>query len=196
MLNEHLKQRGISEQTLEAFRKADRSDFVDSDKRDSAYEDHPLSIGYSQTISQPYIVALMTDALHLRGSEKVLEIATGSGFQTAILSHLAADVYSIERIAELYQKAAKTLAGYPNVRLCHGNGYEGRPDAAPFDRILLTAAPEIIPSELKKQLKTGGMMVLPVGSGSQKLVSLTKISESEYHEELISYVRFVPMIDS
>ena len=161
--------------------------------RDHAYEDRPLPIGEGQTISQPYIVAAMTELLALEPGERVLEVGTGSGYQAAVLAELGADVYSIEIVEPLGRRAAEDLArlGY-EVNLRIGDGYRGWPEAAPFDAIIVTAAPEQVPPPLIEQLKVGGRLVIPVGSWSQELVLLRK-EEDGVHRERVADVRFVPM---
>jgi protein-L-isoaspartate(D-aspartate) O-methyltransferase len=171
--------------------------FVPPDQRDAAYGDHPLPIGFGQTISQPYIVAFMTEALGVRPTDVVLEIGTGSGYQAAILGELAREVYTIEIVAELGERAERTLAelGYRNVHVRVGDGYQGWPDRAPFSRIILTAAPEEVPGALVDQLAVGGTMILPVGPvrGDQELRILTKTAEGVTTQRSLP-VRFVPMV--
>jgi len=161
----------------------------------SAYDDHPLPIGHGQTISQPYIVALMTELCDLDGSEKVLEIGTGSGYQAAILSLLAKSVYSIEIVEPLGKNARRTLAelGFRNVEVRIGDGYAGWPEEAPFDVIILTAAPPKIPAALLGQLADGGILVAPEGKYAQELVIITKLG-GRLTRRTVTYVRFVPMI--
>jgi protein-L-isoaspartate(D-aspartate) O-methyltransferase len=166
MVEEQLVRRGITDaRVLEAMRKVPRHLFVEEALRDRAYGDHPLPIGEGQTISQPYIVAIMTQLLHLTGSEKVLEIGTGTGYQTAVLAELARRVCSVERIASLAARARATLEamGYTNVWVRTADGTFGWPDEAPFDRILVSAAAPAVPEPLFEQLVEGGRMVLPVG---------------------------------
>jgi protein-L-isoaspartate(D-aspartate) O-methyltransferase len=184
---------------LQALRDVPRHLFTNEVPLDLAYADHPLPIGYGQTISQPTIVAIMTEALELTGHERVLEIGTGSGYQAAILSLLAREVFSIELIAELGQKARLSLArfGYRNIELRIGNGYEGWHEKAPFDRILLTAAPSEVPGALLDQLADHGILVAPVGRehGDQTLYRYRKHAGSVEKEDL-GGVRFVPMVTS
>jgi protein-L-isoaspartate(D-aspartate) O-methyltransferase len=153
-----------------------------------------LPIGHGQTISQPYIVAYMTEALQLKGNEKVLEIGTGSGYQAAVLAEIVKEVYTIEIVKPLAEEAKKRLVaeGYKNIVVKYGDGYQGWPDQAPFDAIIVTAAPPVIPKTLIEQLKEGGRMILPVGEGFQELVLVTKKSGKISKESLIP-VRFVPM---
>jgi protein-L-isoaspartate(D-aspartate) O-methyltransferase len=196
MVDEQILRRGISEpDVLQAMQDVPRHSFVPESLRDQAYDDGPLAIGSGQTISQPYIVALMTSLLELDGDEKVLEIGTGSGYQAAVLSRLVRDVYSVEIREELSRKAQQTLEslGYTNVHLRIGDGYQGWPEQAPFDGILVTAAPADIPQPLIDQLKEGGRLVIPVGEFFQDLLVLTKTAEGIEKREIIP-VRFVPMI--
>jgi len=167
---------------------------VPEPQRAMAYNDHPLPIGHDQTISQPYIVAFMTQGLQVEAHHRVLEIGTGSGYQAAVLGELAKDVYTIEIIEPLAASARATLAGqgYRNVHVRHGNGFLGWPDHAPYDRIMVTAAPTEVPPALVDQLKVGGIMAIPVGSATQQLRILRKtLSGLETLETLP--VRFVPM---
>jgi protein-L-isoaspartate(D-aspartate) O-methyltransferase len=162
----------------------------------SAYDDTPLPIGESQTISQPYIVAYMTAALELKGGEKILEIGTGSGYQAAVLSEIVAEVYTIEINQNLSIEASRRLKklGYSNVTIRFGDGYKGLREQAPFDGIVVTAAPDHIPHPLIDQLKVGGRMVIPVGDENQDLLVVTKLSDGSIKKESRLPVRFVPMI--
>ncbi len=196
MITNHLIARDISDQrVIEAMLKTERELFIPEQYIFDAYGDHPLPIGDGQTISQPYIVALMSQLCQLKGNERVLEIGSGSGYQTAILSHLASEIYSIERIKNLKETAEKNLvkSGCKNVKLIHGDGYKGLPEKAPFDVIILTAAPEAIPEALIDQLASGGRLVAPVGSSIQKLIRISK-DQKDLHYEEITHVRFVPMV--
>ena len=159
-----------------------------------AYADTPLPIGHGQTISQPYIVAFMSEALELKGGERVLEIGTGSGYQAAVLAELAREVYSIEIVEPLGREAEKRLRelGYSNIKLRVGDGYRGWPEAAPFDAIMVTAAPDHVPPALIEQLAEGGRLVLPVGSFFQELVRIRRTKDGTKQESLLP-VRFVPM---
>jgi len=198
MVEYQLKGRDIvDEKVLDAMLKVERHKFVPKDLQHLAYIDEPLPIGFGQTISQPYIVALMTQLLELEGDEKVLEIGTGSGYQAAILAELSKEVYTIEIIPQLAQRAEKLLKdlGYKNIFVKIGDGYLGWPEYAPFDRIILTCAPEEIPQTLVEQLKDGGKMVLPVGSVAQDLVVVEKQKGKIITKSIIP-VRFVPMIRS
>ncbi len=169
--------------------------FVPKMSRIAAYEDHPLSIGYGQTISQPYIVGFMTEAALLQAEDKVLEIGTGSGYQAAVLAELVDKVYTIEIVQPLAEQAEERLKdqGYANIFVRYGDGYKGWPEEAPFDAIVVTAAPNTIPQELVNQLKVGGRMVIPVGSFYQELYRITKTKEGIKKESLLP-VRFVPMV--
>jgi len=169
--------------------------FVPEAVRAYAYEDRPLPIGQGQTISQPYIVGYMTDTLQLQAAHKVLEIGTGSGYQAAVLAEIAKQVYSIEIVPELAAGARRALeqAGYRNVEVRTGNGYLGWPEHAPFDRIIVTAAPPEIPQALVDQLAVGGVMVVPVGTGYQEIVVITKTAQGVTQRRTIA-VQFVPMV--
>ncbi len=197
MVATQIEERGVTDaRVLAAMRKVSRQDFVPPDMKDRAYVDSPLPIGHGQTISQPYIVAFMTAALNLKGNEKVLEIGTGSGYQAAVFAELAKEVYSIEIVKPLGELAAKALAdaGYQNVRVRIGDGYRGWPQAAPFDAIMVTCAPDEIPQPLIDQLAEGGRMIIPVGGqgAPQELVLLTK-KAGRIERVKVLPVRFVPM---
>ena len=196
MVETQIVARGVeASDVLQAMQDVPRHFFVPEPLRDRAYLDGPQPIGSSQTISQPYIVALMTSLLELDGNEKVLEIGTGSGYQAAILSRLAKDVYTIEIRQELAKNARKTLAdlGYRNIHFRVGDGYEGWPEAAPFDAIIVTAAPPETPRALVDQLKVGGRLVIPVGRLIQDLEVHTKTEDGLERRKVIP-VRFVPMV--
>jgi protein-L-isoaspartate(D-aspartate) O-methyltransferase len=191
--------RGVrSELVLDAMRSVPREAFLPQQLREFAYEDSPLPIEEGQTISQPYIVAFMTEALAFEGGEKVLEIGTGSGYAAAVLAEIADQVYTVERIGQLAEKAASALAdlGYDNVHVLHGDGTRGWPDHAPYDGIIVAAGGPKVPETLKEQLKIGGRLVIPVGRDPkiQELVRVTRISETEYRSEDLADVRFVPLI--
>ena len=195
MVRDQIEARGVEDpRVLAAMRKIPRHELVPERNRPLAYADRPLPIGLGQTISQPYIVAYMTERLHLDGSEKVLEIGTGSGYQAAVLGELAAEVYTIEIIPELARRSARDLErlGYENVHVREGDGYRGWPGQAPFDAVIVTAAPASVPPALVDQLALGGRMVLPVGDSYQELVLITRSEEGVERRELIP-VRFVPM---
>jgi len=193
-----LIQYGIQDKNvLDAMSKIPRHEFVPDAYKSYSYEDTPLPIGFGQTISQPYIVAYMTEQLDVKKKDVVLEIGTGSGYQAAVLSLLAKEIYTIEIIPELCERSKKTLKqlGYNNVFVICGDGYKGYPDKAPFDRILLTAAPEKIPEILIQQLKDNGIFVGPAGKIQefQYLYNIQKINHKIIEKKLIP-VRFVPMI--
>jgi protein-L-isoaspartate(D-aspartate) O-methyltransferase len=195
MVEQQVRRRGIaSERVLEAMRRVPRHRFVPEAVRSESYQDHPLPIGFSQTISQPYIVGFMSDALRLEPTHRVLEIGTGSGYQAAILGELAREVYTIEIVPALAERSRLLLAelGYRNVHVRAGNGYLGWPEAAPFDRIIVTAAPDEVPPALVGQLRIGGLMAIPVGGTEQELRILRRTATSM--ETLATLpVRFVPM---
>ena len=199
MVTYQIAARGVrSDKVLNAMRKVPREQFLPKGIREFAYEDSPLPIDAGQTMSQPYIVAFMAEALALHGGEKVLEIGTGSGYAAAILAELAGEVYSIERIEELAQSATSILAelGYDNVHVLHADGTLGWQEHAPFDGIVVTASGPEIPESLKQQLKVGGRMVIPVGAhrDAQELVRVTRVSETEFESEDLADVRFVPLV--
>lgn len=195
MVETQIKARGVKDhRVISAMLKVERHLFVPEEHQSSAYADQPLPIGGGQTISQPYIVALMTELLELKGEEKVLEVGTGSGYQAAILAELAKEVYTIEIIEPLASSAKNLLfeLGYRNIRTKVGDGYSGWPEVAPFDAIIVTAAPDHTPEPLLDQLKEGGRIVLPVGSYSQILKKITKRSGKIMSAD-ITPVMFVPM---
>lgn len=196
MVEFQIHQRGITDElVLKAMRKVPRHEFVPINLHTYAYRDHPLPIGEEQTISQPYIVALMTECLALKGGEKVLEIGTGSGYQAAVLAEIAAKVYTIEIIPSLAQQAKERLArlGYKNIHVRCGDGYQGWPQQAPFDGIIVTAAPDHVPQPLLDQLKVGGCMIIPVGDFYQELILISKLHHGKISKRSIIPVRFVPM---
>jgi protein-L-isoaspartate(D-aspartate) O-methyltransferase len=195
MVRTQIATRDIRDQrVLEAMREVPRHRFVPLDYRNRAYVDRPLPIGLGQTISQPYIVAAMTELLRPKSTDRVLEIGTGSGYQAAVVSRLVAKVYSIEIVPELAERAAKTLAelGYANIEVSSGDGYRGIPSEAPFDGILVTAAPDEIPQPLIDQLAVGGRMVIPVGDFYQQLTVVEKTAQG-IKKHSVFPVRFVPM---
>jgi protein-L-isoaspartate(D-aspartate) O-methyltransferase len=195
MVATQIASRGVRDpKTLAAMRKVARHLFVPPASVSQAYEDYPLPIGHGQTISQPYIVGFMTEALGLKGGETVLEVGTGSGYQAAVLAEIAARVHTIEIVAPLAEEAGARLQrlGYANVEVKAGDGYQGWPEAAPFDAIMVTAAAPRIPEPLKQQLKNGGRLVLPVGDEWQELVVVTRRGD-RFEETRVLPVRFVPM---
>jgi len=200
MVEKQLKTREIkSEAVINAMRSVPRHLFVPQDMRNEAYSDSPLPIGLSQTISQPYIVAFMTERLNPVPGMKILEIGTGSGYQAAILAYLGCEVYTIELLEELAARARDVLAalGFSNARVKHGDGYLGWPEEAPFDAIIVTAAPEKIPEKLVEQLKDGGKMILPVGPpGSVQSLKIVAKENNMITEEDLIPVIFVPMVES
>jgi protein-L-isoaspartate(D-aspartate) O-methyltransferase len=185
----------LDDRVIAAMAKVPRHEFVPPEHRHAAYRNRPLPIGEGQTISQPYIVALMTDLLRLEGGEKVLEIGTGCGYQAAVLAEIAADVHTIEIVDRLADQAARTLKRlkYRNVHTRTGDGYGGWPEAAPFDAIIVTAAPDHIPPALVAQLKPGGRLVIPVGTLFQELMVVQKNADGSTFNEQIVPVRFVPL---
>jgi len=195
MVEEQLRTRGITDpRVLDAMTRVPRHLFVPEHGREEAYGDHPLPIGHGQTISQPYIVAFMSEALRLEPAHRVLEIGTGSGYQAAVLAELAGEVFTIEIIDELAERARKTLQeiGYRNITVRAGNGYLGWPEHAPYDRIMVTAAPDDVPKALVEQLKVDGLMAIPVGTALQELRILRRTPAGL--ETLATLpVRFVPM---
>jgi protein-L-isoaspartate(D-aspartate) O-methyltransferase len=195
MVTQQIAARGVrDERVLAALRAVPRHAFVPGELDPYAYEDRPLTIGEGQTISQPYIVGMMSELARLRPESRVLEIGTGSGYQTAVLRELAAEVYSIEIVAPLARRAAETLThqGYADVRLRIGDGYAGWPEAAPFDAIVVTAAPPHIPDPLRQQLRVGGRLVIPVGERWQELLVVER-TETGFSEQHVFPVAFVPM---
>ena len=194
MVRGQIEARGVRDARVQAaMREVPRHELVPEEQRPYAYRDRPLPIGWNQTISQPYIVAAMTEALELDGDETVLEVGTGSGYQAAVLSKLARRVFSIEIVEPLAARARADLArlGYSNVTVRSGDGYGGWPEHAPFDAIIVTAAPDHVPEPLVEQLAVGGRMVLPVGRVIQDLVRITRTPEGIEREHLFG-VRFVP----
>jgi protein-L-isoaspartate(D-aspartate) O-methyltransferase len=195
MVDEQIRSRDVrSPAVLDAMRRVPRHLFVPEAERRSAYTDYPLPIGFGQTISQPYIVAFMTDALEVAKDHRVLEIGTGSGYQAAILGELAGEVFTIEIVAELADRARQTLTelGYKNINVRAGNGYAGWPEEAPFDRVMVTAAPDQVPQALVDQLKPDGLIAIPVGTGEQ-LLQIMRRTPSGLTTIKTLPVRFVPM---
>jgi protein-L-isoaspartate(D-aspartate) O-methyltransferase len=197
MVRDQIEARGVRDaRVLEAMRRVPRHLFMPDEVRRAAYEDHPLPIGHDQTISQPFIVAWMTEALQVTPRSRVLEIGTGSGYQAAVLSQIVAEVYTIEIVAPLAESARRTFEtlGYTNVRAKQGDGYVGWPEHAPFDAIIVTAAPEQVPQPLIDQLRVGGRLVVPVGGrGVQQMTVITKGPNGVTREERMP-VRFVPLV--
>jgi len=181
---------------LAAMATVPREEFVPADERGDGYEDGPLPIGFDQTISQPYIVAFMTEQLRLKPSDRLLEIGTGSGYQAAVLAELVADVYTIEIVEPLAKTAEATLQrlGYKNVHLRVGDGYQGWPEEAPFDAIIVTCAPDKVPQPLVEQIKDGGRMVIPVGERFAQQLYLLEKKNGQLKESATLPVRFVPMV--
>jgi len=199
MVQDQLISRGITDpRVLQAMGRVPRELFVPEHLRVEAYEDHPLPIGRGQTISQPYIVALMAEALQLKGRERVLDIGTGSGYAAAVLASIALEVFSIEKIPELASQAEKNLqqAGFSQVRVKTGDGSQGWPEAAPFDGICVAAGAPAVPDSLKEQLSVGGRLVIPVGleQGLQRLLLVTRRSDQEFDRKEFGDVRFVPLL--
>ena len=195
MVERQLRWRDINDpQVLAAMARVPRHRFVRDRDTDLAYGDYPIDIGFGQTISQPYIVAFMTQALALKPDAKVLEIGTGSAYQTAVLAELAGNVYSMEIVTEHAHRAVHLLEvlGYTNVHVRAGDGYSGWPEAAPFDGVIVTAAPDHIPEPLIAQLKVDGRLVVPVGRGEQDLLVLTRTADGLKEEQRLA-VRFVPL---
>jgi len=198
MVENQIKKRGIdNRKVLAAMEKVPRHLFVPEALNRSAYNDEPLPIGEGQTISQPYIVAYMTDKLELTENDRVLEIGTGCGYQTAILAEIVSEVYTVEIIGSLSSKAEKILTelGYDNIHFRVGDGYKGWPEYSPYNAIIVTAAPPRIPEVLKKQLSVGGKMLAPVGEVFQELVLISRV-KNKYQKKSLLPVRFVPMINA
>lgn len=196
MVRSQIAARGVTDSSvLEALRRVPRHEFVPADVRAEAYADHPLPIGEAQTISQPYIVGFMSELLQVKPGHRVLEIGAGSGYQAAVLAELGAEVYTIEIVDKLADRARAVLhrLGYDKVRVRSGDGYQGWHDAAPFDRIIVTAAPPKVPQPLIDQLKPGGRLVVPEGVQEQDLVLYTKTADGKLQRERVLPVRFVPM---
>ena len=197
MVQQQLKTRGINDaRVLAAMAKVPREEFVPQESGAASYEDGPLPIGYGQTISQPYIVAFMTEQLRLKPGDRVLEIGTGSGYQAAILAELVSEIYSVEIVEPLARAAEATLQrlGYKNVHVKIGDGYKGWPEAAPFDAIIVTCAPDKVPQPLTDQLKDGGRMVIPVGGRFAQELYLLEKKNGQLKESVTLSVRFVPML--
>ena len=196
MVETQIRMRGIRDpRVLAAMSHVERHRFVPAREADLAYGDYPISIGLGQTISQPYIVGFMTEALALGPDSRVLEIGTGSGYQTAVLAEIVREVYSMEVVREHAERAIEVLRilGYANTHVRVSDGYVGWPEAAPFDGIIVTAAPDHVPSPLVEQLKIGGRLVVPIGRGEQDLLVLTRTEDGLREEQRIA-VRFVPLV--
>lgn len=198
MIDSQIQARGVRDpRVIDAFHSVDRADYVPANFKRYAYSDSPLPIEAGQTISQPYMVAAMTEMLKVKPNARILEIGTGTGYQTAILAELAAEVYTIEIIAGLAMKARMLLEakGYQNIHYKIGDGHLGWPESAPYDGILVAAAPNHIPQLLKDQLKIGGRLIIPVGPvhSVQELLEVQRISETEWREHERMSVRFVPL---
>jgi len=196
MVRDQIEARGVTDaRTLDALRKVERHRFVPPEAAALAYADHPLEIGDGQTISQPYIVAVMSEAIGLRGGEKVLEVGTGSGYQAAVLAEMGARVDTMEIVPTLARRARETLArlGYRSIEVREGNGWAGWPEEAPFDAIVVTAAPPTIPEALKAQLRDGGRLVIPVGDDVQELRLVTRRGAT-FEDKRLLMVRFVPLV--
>jgi len=197
MVRQQIEARGITDKrVLAAMRKVERHLFVPAELVSKAYSDHPLPIGYGQTISQPYVVAFMTEALALQRPARVLEIGTGSGYQAAILGELCDSVFTIEIVPELGRRSADLLAGlgYKNIRVKIGDGYKGWPEHKPFQAIIVTCAPASVPAPLIEQLDEGGIMIIPVGEENQELVLLEKKNRKVSRKSVLP-VKFVPMVN-
>jgi protein-L-isoaspartate(D-aspartate) O-methyltransferase len=195
MVERQIRARGIRDKkVLDAMRSVLRHRFVPESHRNLAYADSPLPIGLDQTISQPFIVAYMTEAADISRDDRVLEIGTGSGYQAAVLGEIAREVYTIEIVPELAERSTRVLneLGYKNVFVREGNGYLGWPEKAPFDAIVVTAAPDEVPKALIEQLAVGGIMVIPVGTSYQEMMLITKTRKGITEKRTIP-VRFVPM---
>jgi len=197
MVEQQLRPRGIhDERVLMAMMKVPREEFVPENLRDQAYQDSALPIGHDQTISQPFIVAFMTEQLRPRPSDRVLEIGTGSGYETAVLAELVKEVYTIEIVELLAKDASARLArlDYTNAHVKMGDGFQGWPEVAPFDSIIVTCAPDKVPQPLTQQLKDGGRMIVPVGSGLDQQLYLLEKKNGQLAQTAILPVRFVPMV--
>ena len=196
MVRTQIEARGVKNlQVLEVMKQVERHLFIPPELMEFAYSDRPVSIGEKQTVSQPYMVAFMTELLDVRPEARVLEIGTGSGYQTAVLARLAAQVYSVEIISSLRQKADRLLTelGIKNVITRIGDGFEGWPEEAPYERIIVTASPSEVPSPLLEQLAIGGRMVIPIGEGPDQMLRLIQKTKSGVEQKEVLPVRFVPM---
>lgn len=197
MVEQQLRARGIrDERVLEAMARVPRHEFVPPEHRDEAYEDHPIGIGEGQTISQPFVVAAMLEAVSLQPEDAALEVGAGSGYETAVIAELVRIVYGVERIASLAERARATLErlDYKNAIIVHGDGSQGLPDAAPFDAIVVAAAAPRTPAPLVEQLRDGGRLVIPVGSGAAQELHFIRKSGDTITTRYLDGVRFVPLI--
>ena len=195
MVKEQIMRRGVKNaNVLQAMRKVLRHEFVPQECRSLSYADHPVAIGKGQTISQPYIVAFMSEILQLETTHRVLEIGSGCGYQTAVLAEIAKEVYTIEIVPFLAEMARKNLQNYANIHFAEKDGFSGWPQQAPFDRVIITCAPPRVPQPLVEQLAIGGIMVVPEGSYTQSLKRITRTTQHDVHEEDMLAVRFVPMV--
>jgi len=196
MVEQQIAARGITDPaTLEAMRRVPRHEFLPLRLRHEAYMDYPLPIGHGQTISQPYIVAFMTEAIRPQPGQKILEIGAGSGYQAAILADMGVDVYTVEIVEPLAEMARQTLErlGYDNAKVRHADGFQGWPEHAPFDAIMVTCAPDKIPPPLIEQLRDGGKMIIPVGGGMNQELLLLEKKGDRIEQQSVLPVRFVPM---
>ena len=196
MVEQQIEARGISDPaTLEAMRSVPRHEFLPLRLREEAYGDYPLPIGHGQTISQPYIVAFMTEAIRPQPGEKILEVGAGSGYQAAVLAQMGAEVYTMEIVAPLAEMARQTLdrLGYRSAQVKHGDGYRGWPEHAPYDAVVVTCAPDKIPPDLVEQLRDGGRMIIPVGGGMEQELILLRKHAGKVEKQSVLPVRFVPM---
>ncbi|MEK6963558.1 MAG: protein-L-isoaspartate(D-aspartate) O-methyltransferase [Nanoarchaeota archaeon] len=197
MITEQIQARGITNKKLiDALHKTPRHPFIPEGLRDMSYEDHPVSLGHGQTISQPYIIALMIDRLELTGKEKVLEIGTGTGFQAALLSKLAKEVYSVEIVAPLIEKAKELLKELKrkNVKLLYRDGSNGYEAKAPYDRIIVSAASKEVPPAFLKQLKVGGILILPIGNRFHQDLKKIRKTKEGFQEQTLCGCVFVPLV--
>jgi len=196
MVEQQIEARGVDDPaTLQAMRTVPRHEFLPLRLREEAYADYPLPIGHGQTISQPFIVAFMTEAIRPQPGEKILEVGAGSGYQAAVLAQMGADVYTVEIVEPLAEMARQTLErlGYENAHVKHGDGYRGWPEHAPFDAIIVTCAPDKIPAPLVEQLRDGGRMIIPVGGGMDQELVLLRKQDGKIEKQSVLPVRFVPM---
>ena len=195
MVQQQIMRRGVKNTSvLQAMRKVPRHEFVPQECRNLAYADHPVAIGKGQTISQPYIVAFMSEILQLEATHRVLEIGSGCGYQTAVLAEIVKEVYTIEVVPFLATMAQRNLQNYSNIHFAEKDGFSGWPQEAPFDRIIITCAPPRVPQPLIEQLEIGGVMVVPEGTYIQSLKRIVRTTQHDVREEDMLDVRFVPMV--